>query len=71
MNKNTVKKSCKTCEFNCGAVCAGYGKRLDNGKETYGMSMKEAVIMFPEGCGDYGISLWAWLEQIENKEKHN
>lgn len=58
-----VKKCCETCEFNFGVVCAGYGIREDNGKETYGMPMEEAIKMFPEGCGDYGISLDAFIEQ--------
>ena len=31
-----VKKSCETCEFNFGNVCAGYGKRTDNGNDLYG-----------------------------------
>lgn len=58
-----VKKSCETCEFNFGNVCAGYGKRTDNGNDTYGMPMEEAEKMFPDGCEDYGISLSAFIEQ--------
>ena len=63
MSDKKVEKSCATCEFNFGNVCAGYGVRKDNGKETYGMSMKEAEKMFPSGCEDYGISLGAFIEQ--------
>lgn len=66
MSKNTekyVEKSCSTCEFNFGNVCAGYGTRTDNGKSTYGMPMEEAAAMFPTGCEDYGISLSAFIEQ--------
>ena len=63
MSNKKVEKSCATCEFNFGNVCAGYGVRKDNGKETYGMSMKEAEKMFPAGCEDYGISLSAFIEQ--------
>lgn len=58
-----VEQACATCEFNFGAVCAGYGTRTDNGEKTYGMSMDEAEDMFPQGCEDYGISLDAFIEQ--------
>ncbi len=58
-----VKKCCRTCEFNFGSVCAGYGTRTDNHELTYGMPMKEARKMFPNGCDDYGISLDAFIEQ--------
>lgn len=58
-----VEENCSTCEFNFGTVCAGYGKRTDNGDSTYGMPMDEAMVMFPEGCKDYGISLNAFIEQ--------
>ena len=60
-----VEQSCATCEFNFGNVCAGYGTRTDNGKNTYGMPMDEAEKMFPDGCEDYGISLDAFIEQEE------
>lgn len=63
MADKKVEKSCTTCEFNFGDVCAGYGTRTDNGKETYGMSMNDAEKMFPAGCDDYGISLEAFIEQ--------
>ncbi|MBQ3161192.1 MAG: hypothetical protein IJC04_03600 [Oscillospiraceae bacterium] len=65
INKGT-EKSCYTCEFNCGTVCAGYGKRTDNGQDTYGMPIEDAIAMFPCGCEDYGISLFAFIEQEEN-----
>jgi len=58
-----VEMSCSTCEFNFGAVCAGHGIRLDNGEDTYGMTMAEAKNMFTDGCDDYGISLEAFIEQ--------
>ena len=58
-----VKMCCDNCEFNFGVVGAGYGTRTDNGKETYGMSMDEAIKMFPDGCDDFGISLDAFIEQ--------
>lgn len=58
-----VERSCATCEFNFGNVCAGYGTRTDNGEETYGMPMNEAEAMFPEGCEGYGISLNTFVEQ--------
>lgn len=29
-----VKRCCDNCEFNFGDVCAGYGKRKDNGAAT-------------------------------------
>lgn len=62
-----TKKCCDTCEFNFGAVCAGYGKRTDNGQHTYGSPMEEMVKMFPDGCEDWGISLDAFI--IEEKAK--
>ena len=58
-----VKKSCETYEFNFDNVCAVYGKRTDNGNDTYGMQMEEAEKMFLGGCEDYGISLSAFIEQ--------
>lgn len=58
-----VEQNCSTCEFNFGDVCTGHGIRIDDGKDTYGMSMEEADKMFPNGCGDYGISLDAFIEQ--------
>ncbi|MBE5963438.1 MAG: hypothetical protein E7252_00685 [Lachnospira sp.] len=61
--KKLVEKSCLTCEFNFASVCAGYGTRTDNGENTYGMPMKKAKEMFPQGCEDYGISLEAFIEQ--------
>lgn len=64
-----VEQSCATCEFNFGTVCAGYGTRTDNGKNTYGMPMDEAEKMFPDGCEDYGISLDAFIEQEELNER--
>lgn len=44
----------------------GYGKRTDNGEYTYGMPIKEAIKMFPNGCSDWGISLETYIE--ENKK---
>lgn len=41
-----VKKSFKTCEFNCEDGCGGHGERIDKGKDTYGMEMKVAMKMF-------------------------
>ena len=64
-------KSCETCEFNFGNVCAGGGTRDDNGKSTYGMPMEEAEAMFPNGCDSWGISLSAYEmfdEDIEVEE---
>ena len=58
-----VEKSCLTCEFNFGDVCAGHGIRIDNGQDTYGMPMEEAQKMFLKGCDDYGISLDVFIEQ--------
>lgn len=60
-----TEKGCYTCEFNAGIACMGYGKRKDNGKDTYGMPIEEAEKMFPNGCSDWGIS----LEAFTNEEK--
>lgn len=62
-----IEQSCATCEFNFGSVCAGYGTRTDSGEKTYGMSMDEAEVMFPQGCEDYGISLDAFNKQERMK----
>lgn len=58
-----VEKSCMSCEFNFGTVCAGFGTQTDNQESTYGMSLDLAQEMFPFGCEDYGISLDAFIEQ--------
>ncbi|MBQ2882723.1 MAG: hypothetical protein IJE43_02965 [Alphaproteobacteria bacterium] len=55
-----AKKECDNCEFNAGTVCMGFGKRIDNGNDTYGMPIEEAKKMFPNGCDDWGISLNAF-----------
>lgn len=61
-------RCCDTCEFfNC--VCMGFGKRTDNGEYTYGMPIEEAIRMFPNGCEDYGISLDAYIDDMEELEK--
>ena len=62
-----IEQSCDTCEFNFGNICAGNGTRIDNCKNTYGMSVEDAKKMFPEGCEDYGISLYAFIEQEKIK----
>ncbi len=63
--ESQTERSCKTCEFNFGYVCAGYGKRTDNGKDTYGSPIDEMYAMFPEGCSDWGISLQAFIDERE------
>lgn len=65
---NMENKSCNTCEFNFGNVCAGYGKRTDNGEHTYGMSIEDTLNMFKNGCEDYGISLDAFIELIGSRK---
>lgn len=61
--KEKVPRNCENCKFNSGSVCAGYGRRTDNGKYTYGMPMNSAKSMFPKGCEDFGLSLHAFIEQ--------
>ncbi len=58
-----TEKICDSCEFNGGNVCMGYGKRKDNGKDTYGMPIEETKKMFPNGCSAWGISLGAFIEE--------
>lgn len=60
-----IKKCCANCESNFGNVCAGSGKRTDNGESTYGMPMNEAETMFPDGCESYGYSLHAFEDFCE------
>ena len=62
MVKKEVERCCGTCEFNAGIACMGYGKRTDNGKDTYGMPIEEAEDMFPDGCEDWGISFSAYQD---------
>ena len=68
-----MEKCCGTCEFNFGGVCAGHGKRLDNGKDTYGMLIPGARKMFEgkEECTGWGISLGAYVIQEEAKHGRN
>jgi len=51
-----VPMECDSCSLNMGVVCAGSGKRLDNGECKYGMPIDEAIAMFPNGCDEYSIS---------------
>lgn len=60
-----MPKCCYSCVFDFGTVCAGGAKRTDNGESTYGMPMEEAEAMFPNGCEDYEIALWAYEELLE------
>ena len=53
----SVKKCCETCEFRfpeqggiktkSGFICAGYGTRTDNRKETYGTPIEIPKKCFP------------------------
>lgn len=61
-----VPMECLSCSSNMGVVCAGYGKRLDNGECKYGMPIEEAMEMFPNGCDEYDISFSAYCE-LEDK----
>ena len=61
-----VPMSCDICEYNMGVVCAGTGKRLDNGEEKYGMPIEEAQAMFPNGCDEYSIAFHAF-DELEDK----
>lgn len=70
MGKERTERCCGTCEFNAGIACMGYGKRIDNGENTYGMKIKETEKMFPNGCEDWGISLSAFIEEEESKYKN-
>lgn len=68
-----MKKCCDTCEFNFGGVCAGHGKRLDNGEDTYGMLVTDARKIFDnkEECPGWSISLGAYVIQEEDKQGRN
>lgn len=60
-DEEPIERNCTTCEF-YNTVCMGYGKRTDNGDYTYGMPIEEALEMFPNGCEDYGVSVWTFIE---------
>lgn len=64
----SVKRCCDTCEFNAGKVCMGFGKRTDNGENTYGMPIEDAKAMFPDGCEDWGLSYPAYVASMEAGE---
>lgn len=68
-----MKKCCDTCEFNFGGVCAGHGKRLDNGEGIYGLLVSGARKMFEwkEECSGWSISLGAYAIQEEAKQVRN
>lgn len=63
-DEKTIERNCTTCEF-YNSVCMGSGRRIDNGENTYGMPIEEALEMFPEGCEDYGVSLFTYIELEE------
>lgn len=63
-----TKKCCNTCEFNFGNVCAGYGTRTDNKKDTYGSDIDEMKNMFPAGCEDYDIDFNSFCDEEEHKK---
>ncbi len=58
-----IEKNCSTCEFNFGVVCASHGVRLDNGLDTYGMSIDLSCDMFPNGCDEWEISFESFVDQ--------
>lgn len=64
-----VERHCNNCKFNFGSVCASHGVRLDNGESTYGMSMEDAIKMFPKGCEEFTISLEEYIAIAEQIEK--
>lgn len=61
-------KSCLTCDFNFGGVCAGHGLRPDNNLDTYGMSIDESSSLFPSGCQDYDISFSEFSKLCDNHD---
>ena len=61
-------KSCYTCEFNCGSVCAGSSKNPETGEDMYGCSIDEAMRLFPNGCDDWGISYTAFKDAEREKK---
>ena len=65
VDEEPLERNCHTCEFFGGDKCIGAGLRLDNGEYTSGMPIEEALEMFPNGCNDYGISLYAFIELEE------
>ena len=74
----SVKKCCETYEFRfpeqggiktkSGFICAGYGTRTDNGKETYGTPIEITEKMFPHGCNDWGISFQEFEKDFKHKK---
>lgn len=62
-----LEKCCNTCEFcmigddNKTLVCAGHNDAFGNGKDTYGMPVKETKKLFPNGCCDYEISFMHFM----------
>lgn len=60
--------NCDNCEFNFGLVCAGYGV-LPDGSYTYGQDMESVKKVFPDGCGDWELSLSGYEDYMDNTEK--
>mgnify|MGYP001067889732 CR=1 FL=1 len=58
-----IKKSCLTCKYNFGPVCASHGDVMLNNKDLYGQSIDECIKNFPDGCDDWVISFSAFIQQ--------
>lgn len=57
-----VPMECASCTSNMGVVCAGYGKRIDNGEDKYGMPIEKAMELYPNGCEEYSISMMSYCD---------
>lgn len=64
------ERSCDNCGLGCGGCCVSYGKRPDNGEELCGLSTSETKKLFPNGCSDWRISMTAYCEIEEEKERN-
>lgn len=51
-----IEKSCDTCAFDFGTVCAG-------NTDYYGVPMETVAELFPNGCDNWEISMDSFIEQ--------
>ena len=63
-----TKRTCDTCEWNFGSVCAA-GVEDENGKSLYGYPMAYMREHYSGKCSHWNISLTAFIEEEKRKAK--
>lgn len=57
--KYGIERNCNTCQFGLIGVCSG-------NDDTYGKPIQECMEIFPDGCINWDISLFEFLELQKN-----